>query len=51
MSERGACCVSQIRAASELPGHAAPAQQEEHEEAEGGAVRPVQALGQQRCHH
>lgn len=31
----GAC---QIRAASELPGYAASAPQEEHEEAEGGAV-------------
>lgn len=31
-------CACQIRAASELPGYAASAPQEEHEEAEGGAV-------------
>lgn len=31
-------CVCQIRAPSEFPGYAASAPQEEHEEAEGGAV-------------
>lgn len=44
-------CVCQIWAASELPGYAAPAPQEEHEEAERGAVRTVQAPGQQRRHY
>lgn len=44
-------CVCQIRAASELPGYAASAPQEEHEEVEGGAVWTVQTPGQQRCHH
>lgn len=29
--------LPQIWAACELPGHAAPAQQEEHEETEGGS--------------
>lgn len=44
-------CACQIWTASELPGYAASAPQEEHEEAEGGAVRTVQTPGQQRCHH
>lgn len=37
----------QIRAASELSGHAAAAKQEDHEETEGGAQRSVQTSGQQ----
>uniref|UniRef100_A0A8C1CQG9 V-type proton ATPase subunit C n=1 Tax=Cyprinus carpio carpio TaxID=630221 RepID=A0A8C1CQG9_CYPCA len=38
--------------ASELPSNAATAQQEEHEEAEGGFERSLQAPGQQcSCHH
>lgn len=41
----------QIWAASELPGHAPAAKQEDHEEAEGGAERPVQTSGQQRSSH
>lgn len=37
----------QIWAASELSGHAPAAEQEDHEEAEGGAQRTVQTSGQQ----
>lgn len=38
----------QIRTAGELPGDAPAAKQEDDEEAEGGAERPVQTPGQQR---
>lgn len=41
----------QIWAASELPGHAPATKQEDHEEAEGGAERPLQTSGQQRSSH
>lgn len=44
-------CVCQIRAAGELPGYAAPAPQEEHEETERGAVRTLQTPGQQRRYY
>lgn len=51
-SSEGLCGICfKIRAAGELPGHAAAAQQEDHEEAEGGAQRPVQTSGQQRVRY
>lgn len=41
----------QVRAAGELSGYAPAAQQEDHEEAEGGPQRPVQTSGQQCSSH